>query len=71
MAQALLLIDVKSLAAEGDVAAARVACTPQGAHIRKHELTVRDPHQYNSLQKCAWQALRLSDRTPPGVGPRG
>ena len=45
-----LLIDVKTLAAEGDVAAARVARTPQGAHLRKHEHTVRDPHQYNSLQ---------------------
>jgi hypothetical protein len=39
-----LLIDVKSLAAEGNVAAARVARTPQGAHLRKHEHTVRDPH---------------------------
>jgi hypothetical protein len=45
-----LLIDVTSLAAEGDVAAARVARTPQGAHLRKHEHSVRDPHQYNSLQ---------------------
>jgi hypothetical protein len=23
--------------------------TPQGAHLRKHEHTVRDPHQYDSL----------------------
>jgi hypothetical protein len=40
-----LLIDVKSLAAEGDVATARIAHTPQGAHLRKHEHTVRNPRQ--------------------------
>jgi hypothetical protein len=45
-----LLIDVKLLVAEGDVAAARVARTLQGAHLRKHEHTVRNLHQYNSLQ---------------------
>jgi hypothetical protein len=44
-----LLIDIKTLAVEG-VGVEQAARTPQGPHLAKHDHTVRDTHQYDSLR---------------------